>query len=291
MWIIGSILLIIGVWIDAKHGWDQLPFLTNMVSALDGALFGLPVALVVVTRLAVREANRSEYEEIFRRLGNVSRRMFEQARDVEMILPPTERQEVDVAISRLANAVGELRPRLDRMVSNSDKRDYFRVSHEIDTGIVDLIYVWRPIEKSMSRETEDIAAEWRVCGDYLRPRLAALGIPWIRPELDSAIHAHMEELMGMLQVGAYHLDVDVLPRNELPPNARPPARPFVAAARIAMGQPSRLGKSTLEAIQQRLMNLQRLLVVAELAVIAITTACHDMDEIIELHRDKPRRST
>lgn len=288
MWALGVALLAVGVWFDHTHRWDDFPFLTNMVSALDGALFGLPVALVVVTRLAVREANRNEEAEIFRRLGNVSRRLSDQARDVEMILPLTERHEVEQAIAKLDAALATLRQQLSRMLNNADKQNYFKLAHEIDTGIVDLVYVWGPIEEAMSREIADIAAEWRVCGDYLRPRLAALGIPWISATLDSEINSHMDVLIEMKKVGAYRFDLGLLPHTEVPPNGRPAARPFVATARVAMSQPLRQGTSTLEALQLRLLHLQRLLTTSAQAVTSITTACRNMDTIIEIHRDRPR---
>jgi hypothetical protein len=55
----GTVLAVLGAVGDATELWSRLPFLTNLASSLTGALFGLPVALVVVQRLlqAQTEAN------------------------------------------------------------------------------------------------------------------------------------------------------------------------------------------------------------------------------------------
>jgi hypothetical protein len=55
----GTVLAVLGAVGDAAGVWSRFPFLTNLASSLTGALFGLPVALVVVQRLlqAQTEAN------------------------------------------------------------------------------------------------------------------------------------------------------------------------------------------------------------------------------------------
>lgn len=55
----GIALAVLGAVGDAAGVWSRFPFLTNLASSLTGALFGLPVALVVVQRLlqAQTEAN------------------------------------------------------------------------------------------------------------------------------------------------------------------------------------------------------------------------------------------
>jgi len=55
----GTVLAVLGAVGDGAEVWSRFPFLTNLASSLTGALFGLPVALVVVQRLlqAQTEAN------------------------------------------------------------------------------------------------------------------------------------------------------------------------------------------------------------------------------------------
>jgi len=55
----GTVLAALGAVGDGAGVWSRFPFLTNLASSLTGALFGLPVALVVVQRLlqAQTEAN------------------------------------------------------------------------------------------------------------------------------------------------------------------------------------------------------------------------------------------
>jgi hypothetical protein len=47
----GTVLAVLGAVGDAAGLWSRFPFLTNLASSLTAALFGLPVALVVVQRL------------------------------------------------------------------------------------------------------------------------------------------------------------------------------------------------------------------------------------------------
>lgn len=58
--IAGCLTFALSAWGDATGFWSDKPFLTNMVSALAGAFFGIPFALVVLQRLAMDQANRVE---------------------------------------------------------------------------------------------------------------------------------------------------------------------------------------------------------------------------------------
>ncbi|MBB4764324.1 hypothetical protein ACFQFC_08885 [Amorphoplanes digitatis] len=60
MWAMGLTLTAAG-WTGDDHGfWADKPFMTNLVSSLTGAMFGIPVALVVIQRVASRQANHAE---------------------------------------------------------------------------------------------------------------------------------------------------------------------------------------------------------------------------------------
>ena len=53
-------LLILGVWGDSVGFWTNKPYLTNTFSALTSAAFGVPLALVVLQRVAASEAEVAE---------------------------------------------------------------------------------------------------------------------------------------------------------------------------------------------------------------------------------------
>jgi hypothetical protein len=56
----GTVLAVLGAVGDAFGTWSRFPFLTNLASSLTGALFGLPVALVVVQRLLQAQTDANE---------------------------------------------------------------------------------------------------------------------------------------------------------------------------------------------------------------------------------------
>jgi hypothetical protein len=60
LWGIGLTLLALGAWGDSAGFWSAKPFLTNTFSALCGAAFGIPLALVVLQRVAASEADAAE---------------------------------------------------------------------------------------------------------------------------------------------------------------------------------------------------------------------------------------
>jgi hypothetical protein len=60
MWLLGAGLVVLG-WIgDSRGWWKDRPFLTNLVSSLTAALFGIPFALVILERIANARADREE---------------------------------------------------------------------------------------------------------------------------------------------------------------------------------------------------------------------------------------
>ena len=57
LWTTGPVLLALGIWGDSAGFWTAKPFLTNTFSAFTGAMFGIPVALIVLQRIAASEAD------------------------------------------------------------------------------------------------------------------------------------------------------------------------------------------------------------------------------------------
>lgn len=62
----GFVLLAGGVVIDLTAGWDALPFTSNVISNLSGALIGVPIGLVVLQRLLSNQADLTEKNRLLR---------------------------------------------------------------------------------------------------------------------------------------------------------------------------------------------------------------------------------
>src|SRR5687768_12695100 len=56
----GTVLAVLGTVGDAIQLWSRFPFLTNLASSLTAALFGIPLALVVVQRLLQAQAEAND---------------------------------------------------------------------------------------------------------------------------------------------------------------------------------------------------------------------------------------
>jgi len=72
LWTVGIMLLIFGAWGDSMGFWANKPYLTNTFSALTSAAFGIPLALVVLQRVAASEADAAEARAARRMAGRVS---------------------------------------------------------------------------------------------------------------------------------------------------------------------------------------------------------------------------
>lgn len=72
LWTLGVMLLIFGVLGDSIGFWANKPYLTNTFSALTSAAFGVPVALVVLQRVAASEADAAEARAARRMAERVS---------------------------------------------------------------------------------------------------------------------------------------------------------------------------------------------------------------------------
>lgn len=72
LWAVGIVFLALGVWGDSDGFWAGKPFLTNLFSALTSAAFGIPLALVVLQRIAASEADAAEARGARRIAGRVS---------------------------------------------------------------------------------------------------------------------------------------------------------------------------------------------------------------------------
>jgi hypothetical protein len=65
----GVMLFILSVWGDKAGFWQDKPFLTNMASAVIGALFAVPFAVVILQRLSIDQASRIEKVTVRRLAG------------------------------------------------------------------------------------------------------------------------------------------------------------------------------------------------------------------------------
>lgn len=112
---LGIVLTIICVAADIKGNWDRLPFLTNLMSNMAGALFGLPLALVILSRLSAYQTERANRLRIERLLVKAVKNL---EGDVHRLITPRERDD-ESGFYRRFKELSELETRLLREVESS----------------------------------------------------------------------------------------------------------------------------------------------------------------------------
>jgi hypothetical protein len=74
LWGTGIIFLGLGWLGDSVSFWVNKPFLTNVLSALTGAAFGIPLALVFLQRITARETDAAQKRAAYQGSIAVTRR-------------------------------------------------------------------------------------------------------------------------------------------------------------------------------------------------------------------------
>jgi hypothetical protein len=69
LWVVGGILVGLGIYGDQHAWWSERPYLTNLVSSVTGAAFGLPIALLILGELAARQRAYSDRYDLAMRLS------------------------------------------------------------------------------------------------------------------------------------------------------------------------------------------------------------------------------
>lgn len=86
MWTCGALLVGVGIFGDYYQWWSSKPFLTNLVSALTGAFFGIPFVLLVLQRITDHQAEQLEKKHVQRLAERASRQFMS---SVKRITGPT----------------------------------------------------------------------------------------------------------------------------------------------------------------------------------------------------------
>jgi hypothetical protein len=79
MWIIGAALLTVGLIGDCHGFWVNKPFATNVITAFTGALFGIPIALLVLQQITSQQEAQAEARAARRLAARVSGNLYASA--------------------------------------------------------------------------------------------------------------------------------------------------------------------------------------------------------------------
>jgi hypothetical protein len=128
-----SAALIVAGWLgDTRDYWSDKPFLTNLASSFAGALFGIPVAVILVQRFAVEQSTYTQERAVMRKVAACLNNLYSAASDManrdivrlskarsdlvhardqvgeantRQPVPDATRRKIDIAIDRLRQSI------------------------------------------------------------------------------------------------------------------------------------------------------------------------------------------
>jgi hypothetical protein len=173
LWTVGIMLLIFGAWGDSIGFWANKPYLTNLFSALTSAAFGIPLALVVLQRVAASEADAAEARAACRMAGRVS-----------ADLAATVAALVEDGIPAMQTLKEYLRDQRESLVPNGDywrpttaPRLYYQPFIDaIGSAMERIEALFNP---EIKRHLAEVSTQWSILTTESRSRLLATGNKWL----------------------------------------------------------------------------------------------------------------
>lgn len=210
----GVVLVVLGLVGDLAGFWSDLPFLTNLVSALTGALFGVPVAIVVVQRLLQAQADASDLAAAWR----LATRSAHEMRIAAHTLSRADGSAADLArhLARCDVAIGEARewadraltakPRPRRLRASMYQRTYLRqvlALHEAAGQALAVFASTGLAGPAAATALQRIRSEAAFLHDQVRPAVLRLDGRWLPPAQAEAVE-HVDDSFpaGLPRIGA-----------------------------------------------------------------------------------------
>jgi hypothetical protein len=184
---LGVVLTVIGIGGDVAGWWDDYPYLTNFLSGLTGACFGVPFAIIILRRLTDQMEDRATERSAMKLVQRSGRDLLDAA---EPLLTTDQHAYVagclqlhafigDVGDSLAVAAEAgpkQLREHASRLVATMD-RGCRELDALLPSSAVDADAYWARLVDC-----------WRFCNDHVKARALATNIEW----LDPSTHAELQ---------------------------------------------------------------------------------------------------
>ncbi len=173
LWAGGAALLAFGAWGDSSGFWADKPYLSNTLSEMTSAAFGVPVALVLLQRLASSESAAAE--------SRSARRM---ARRVSADLESTVRTLAGDGIPGMQALQEHLQDQRESLVPHGDywqppaapKLNYQPYIDAIESAIDKVRKLFDP---EIERHLAEVSSQWSILATESRFRLLATENDWL----------------------------------------------------------------------------------------------------------------
>lgn len=166
LWIFGLVLFALGAWGDVDKFWENKPFLTNIISAMTGAAFGIPLALIILQRIAASEADAAEARAARRLARRVAAAMAWEA------------------LASIGNQEAELQAARDYFVSQvGEPGEFLYLESDLQTIYSVTAKAFERVDRLLSADTPrhlaEVSAHWSILNTEIRSRLLETGGSWL----------------------------------------------------------------------------------------------------------------
>jgi hypothetical protein len=191
--LVGGCLLALGLAADQFGWWTTRPFLTNLVSGVTSACFGVPFALLILASFTAHQAEqiqRTNAENLFDgaldTLANWARR----------VTSSQSHDRLDVALDSLTSRV------LDHIEPVTDPREGVPGLADAVSDLQKFLTTNFSFVVDMTEHWASTCAQWRFMDDYVKPRMVEQRLDWIRADaaarLDTILRSETNPFLSVI---------------------------------------------------------------------------------------------
>jgi hypothetical protein len=227
--LLGFILFVLSAWGDRAGFWSNKPFLTNMMSALIGATFAVPFALVVLQRLSFNQAAQFERLAVRRLAARAGEELVEAA--VSAVGGAVEGDSQRGSYDELAQLTERVLTEIVDLTESVDKADELTgLTHVGDECAIEKERVDELIEivdaaadswltmfgdvPSLVSRILQIRSRWQFLTGTVRARILESGFPWVDVSTIEDCARSLDELEQILP-SAWLPEAALWTKNEL----------------------------------------------------------------------------
>lgn len=212
LWATGVVLLALGWWGDHEGFWTDRAFVTNLFSSVTAAAFGVPLALVVLNRVGMAQAEAVE-ARAGRRLA--VRVVGDFAASVPRLIPgPAEGlDEAATGLLALERAAQEAIRNWESGQNDTGLTDLRQLLEEgtLERALEGFRTAVRPGKQAVPAVAE-VSAHWSFLNTAVRSRLLETGGSWLAPHLAAQIDEYVARLTADPYMDGWLRDLDIAVR-------------------------------------------------------------------------------
>ena len=212
LWGAGVLLLGLGQWGDQAGFWSSKPFVTNVFSSLTAALFGVPLALIVLQRLGVTQAEAVEARAARRLAATVVEDLASAAPRLHPG-PWNELRRAEAELLKVERAAQEAIRQWDSTQDEDSLRPLRELMADgtLDNALADFRSAIQPGRRAIPAVAE-LSAHWSFLNTTVRSRLLETGGTWLAAPLAARIDSVVKLLTADPYLDGWLRDLDMAVR-------------------------------------------------------------------------------